>query len=145
VETSNGSFQFKSVLPGDYTVLASSEYTDEMLEGRSPITVGDHELNSVSVRLAMRMPHRRLWVSVNSDRYYFPIQGVVISLRRAITSNEDSIMAAEDDLAADAHEISTRGGNPIDLPYPGPFVVSAENLPEGDSYIESADFQDHGY
>jgi len=145
METSNGSFQFKSVLPGDYTVLATSENTDEMLEGRTPIAVGDHELNSVSVRLAARMPHRRLWVSVNSDRYYFPVQGVVITLRRAITSNEDSIVAAEDDLDADAHEISTRGGNPIDLPYPGPFVVSAENLPKDDSYIESADFQGHGY
>jgi len=145
VETSNGSFQFKSVLPGDYTVLATDEGKDEMLEGRTQITVRDHELDSVSVRLAKRMEHRQLWVTVSSDRYYFPIQGVVITLRPAITSGEDSIIVAENDLAEGAREISTRGGNPIDLPYPGPFVVSAENLPEGDSYIESADFNGQGY
>lgn len=145
VETSNGSFQFKSVLPGDYTVLATDESTDEMLEGRTPIVVRDHELDAVSVRLARRMEHRRLWVTVTSNRYYFPVQGVVISLRPAITSKEDSIIAAENDLAADPHEISNRGGNPIELPYPGPFVISAEDLPEGDSYIESADFNGQGY
>jgi hypothetical protein len=144
VETSNGSFQFKSVLPGDYTVLATEESKDEVLEGRTPITVGDHELIAVSVRLG-RMEHRRLWVSFDSDPRFLSPKDVVISLRPAIASNEDSIIAAENDLAADTHEISTRGGNPIDLPYPGPWVVSAENLPPGDSYLESADFQGHGY
>jgi protocatechuate 3,4-dioxygenase beta subunit len=143
VETSNGTFQFKSVLPGDYTVLAASESADEMLEGRTSITVGDHELTGVSVRLGMRMAHKRLWVSVDSGPRFAPTEDIVISLHPAIRSSEDSIIVAEDDLS-DAPEISTRGGNPIDLPYPGPFVVSAERL-LGDSYLESADFQGHGY
>ena len=144
VETSDASFQFKSVLPGDYTVLATSESKDEMLEGRTSITVGDHELNGVSVQLGMRMAHKRLWVSVDSalTAPFVSTRDVVISLHRAIASNEDNVIVAEDEVAAGAHEISTRGGNPIDLPYPGPFVVSAEKLPAGDFYIERADFQE---
>ena len=141
VETSDGAFQFKSVLPGDYTVWAASENTDEMLEGRDSITVGDHELTNVSVRLGVRMRHRRLWVSVANSALppFLSKLDVVISLHRAITSNVDNIIAEEQDLATGAHEISTRNGNPIDLPYPGPFVVSAEKLPD-DSYIERAEF-----
>ena len=146
VETSDGLFQFKSVLPGDYTVLATSENTDEMLEGRTSITVRDHELTTVSVRLGVRMRHRRLWVSVSSapPPFFSPLGDIVISLHPAITSNEDNIIAAEEDLASGAREVSTRGGNPIDLPYPGPFSVSAEKLP-GDSYIERAEFGGAGY
>ena len=144
VETSNGTFQFKSVLPGDYTVLATSENTDEMLEGAISITVGDHELTGLSVRLGMRLAHKRLWVSFDSPPGSASTEDIVISLHPAIRSNEESIIAAENDLSAETHEISTRGGNPIDLPSPGPFVVSAEKLP-GDSYVESADFQGRGY
>ena len=144
VETLDGSFQFKSVLPGDYTVVATSQGTDEMLEGRTSITVGDHELTGVSVPLGTRMAHKRLWVTVDSVPGFISAQDIVISLRRAIASSEDSIILAEDDFAADAHEISTRGGNPIDLPYAGPFVVSAEKLP-GDFYVERADFRGERY
>jgi hypothetical protein len=94
----------------------------------------------VSVRLRTRMAHRQLWVSVDSAA---PVseRDIVVSLHRAIESNEDSINDVEAELFADAREISTRDGNPIDLPYPGPFVVSAEKLP-GDSYIERADFKE---
>jgi protocatechuate 3,4-dioxygenase beta subunit len=138
VDTSDGWFQFQGVLPGDYTVLATSQSTDEMLEGRSRITVRDHDLNAVSVVLRKQMGHRRLWVSVDSA--LVSNRDVVISLHRVIASSEDNVIVAENDVAADARGISTRSGNPIDLPYPGPFVVSAEKLP-GDFYIESADFQ----
>jgi Carboxypeptidase regulatory-like domain len=137
VETSDGTFQFKNVLPGDYTVLATSQNTDEMLEGRTTITVEDHDLTAVSVVLKKRMDHRRLWVHVEGA---VSIQDVVISLHRAFTSEEDSVIVAEDDLAEQGSEISTRGGNPIDLPCPGPFVVSVEKLP-ADFYIEHADFK----
>lgn len=145
VETSDGSFQFKGVLPGDYTVVAATEGGDEMLEGRTPITVGDHELNSVSVRMVARMPHRKLAVSVENTPSYRSPEGVVISLQRAIMSSEDSIIAAEGDLVEGAQKISTRSGNPIELPYAGPFIVSAENLPPGDFFIEGAQFQSEPY
>jgi hypothetical protein len=145
VDTSDGSFQFKGVLPGDYTVLATSRSKDEILEGRTAITVGDHELSAVSVPLRPHLAHRRLAVSVDSAAPFVSTKDVVISLHREIASNEDNVMVAEDDLAEDAHEISTREGNIIELPYPGPFVVSAEKLPAGDFYIEHADFQSATY
>lgn len=144
VEASDGTFQFKSVLPGDYTVLAISENSDEMLEGRTSITIRDHELNSVAVRLGMRLPHKRLRVSVDVG-HYRPMQDVVISLHRAIASNDDSILAAEDELATGGRVLSTRSGNPIELPDAGPYVVSAENLPSGDYYIVDAEFNTEWY
>lgn len=136
----DGSFQFKGVLPGDYTVLATSQSADEMLEGRTRVTVGDHDLDGLSVQIKDRKAHRQLWVSVapSSDS----TQDVVITLHRPIASNEDNIIVAEDDLAADGQEISTRSGNPIELPYPGPFMVSAEKLPAGNAYIDRADFKE---
>lgn len=142
VNTSDGSFQFKGVLPGDYMVLATSQSTDEMLEGRTPITVGDHEVTGVSVRVEPLMAPRLL-VSVLSwvGPPFISPQDIVISLHRKIASNEDSLIVAEDDLVADARQIRARAGKIIDLPYPGPFVVSAENLPD-DAYIGSAHFQD---
>jgi hypothetical protein len=138
--SSDGSFQFKGVLPGDYTVLATSQGTDERLEGRTSITVRDHDVNDVPVQVEHHNLHRQLWVSVAP--YFDSTQDVVITLHRPIVSNEDSFIVAEDDLAADGQEISTRSGNPIDLPYPGPFIVSAEKLPAGDVYIDRADFEE---
>jgi len=138
--SSDGSFQFKGVVPGDYTVLASSQNTDEILEGRTRITVGDHDLSDVRVQMEDRNVHRQLWVSVAP--YLDSTQDVVIALHRPIASNDDNFIVAEDDLAADGQEISTRSGNPIDLPYPGPFIVSAEKLPAGDVYISGADFRE---
>jgi hypothetical protein len=44
-------------------------------------------------------------------------------------------------LATDGHEISTRSGNPIELAFPGPFVVAAEKLPD-DCYIAGAEYQE---
>lgn len=121
-------------------MLAVSEDSDEILEGRISINVGERDLNGLSIEIKDRKVHRQLWVSVVPD--FDPSQDVVISLHRAIVSNEDNLIVAEDDLAADGQEISTRGGNPIDLPYPGPFVVSAEKLPAGDVYIDRADFHE---
>jgi len=141
LETSEGAFHFKGVLPGDYTLVAANENTDEMMEGRTSITVGDHDLSGVSVRLGMRMAHRRLSVSVESAPRFLANNDVVISLHPAIMSKEDSIIVAENDASGEAREISTRSGNPVDLPFPGPFIVSAEKLPPGDFYIESASFQ----
>jgi protocatechuate 3,4-dioxygenase beta subunit len=135
VETSSdGSFQFKGVLPGDYIVAAANLNPDEPLEGRTEITVKDHELNTVEVQLRKTISHQLL-VSVD----YGP-QDVVISLHRAVGSDEDNIIAAEGELAADTHEISTRAGNSIELPYPGPYIVSAEKLP-GDYYVDHAEWR----
>jgi hypothetical protein len=136
----DGSFQFKGVLPGDYTVLATSQSTDEILQGRTTITVGDRDLNGVSVQIEDRNVHRQLWVSVSP--YSDSTQDVVVTLHRPIVSNEDNIIVAEDDFADSGQEISTRSGNPIELPYPGPFIVSAEKLPAGDVYIDRVDFQE---
>jgi protocatechuate 3,4-dioxygenase beta subunit len=143
VETSNGEFQFKKVLPGSYTVMAISrgKDKDEVLEGRAPIEVEDHDLNSVSVRLADRDSLRRLWVTVNSSSCLISSQESAISLHPAFRSSEDSIVAAEEDLATDHREISTRNGNPIELPSSGPFIVSAEKLP-GDCFIEKVEYKE---
>lgn len=84
--------------------------------------------------------HRQLWVSVAP--YFDSTQDVVITLRRPFVSDDDNIIAAENDLAANGQEISTRSGNPIELPYPGPFMVSIEKLPVGDVYIDRVDFRE---
>jgi protocatechuate 3,4-dioxygenase beta subunit len=139
VETSNGEFQFKKVLPGSYTVMAISRGTDRILEGRTPIEVEDHDLNSVLVRPNYRSFPESLSVKV-SGCFSSP-EEPVISLHPALRSSEDSILAAEEDLATDGHEISTRSGNPIELAFPGPFVVAAEKLPD-DCYIAGAEYQE---
>ncbi len=123
VGTSNGSFEFKGVLPGDYTVLATSQSATGILEGRTSITVGDHELNAVSVLLGTQTTHARLSVSVDLDTPSVLTNDIVISLHPAFASNEDNVMVAEEELATDRREINTHTGTTIELPFPGPFVV----------------------
>jgi protocatechuate 3,4-dioxygenase beta subunit len=137
VETSNGTFQFKQVLPGSYTVLATSTGRDEIVEGRTEIEVENHDLDHIAVRLDSQPTPTKLYVAVNYERNYFgPFSKSTISLNRTFASGDDDLDAVA--------SISTKdelGGHVLDFPAKGPYVLSASDLPPGDFYIEKASIE----
>jgi uncharacterized surface anchored protein len=137
-EYRDGSFEFKKVLPGSYTVVAIEHSAGETLEGRTTVQVEQSDLETVEVHLEPLHTLSQFQGYVNCDcPPPRPVPATTVSLSPAALLSEDEMGSGGSGQSA---QVDANGRFTMQIAGRGRYFVAVSGFPAGleDAYLSYA-------